>query len=225
MLSKKLSGKKHRVFHYIVFAIIALIVMIFWADSQVRPVIYSIAEYEGRKFVTEAVHNAVLAVLKEEDIDYSDLISLKYKSNGELASLETNTVMINILQSKISLAVNNELKVLSEYKLSFPVGTLSGVTFLYGKGPNLEFKIQPVGSLSTEFISGFSSAGLNQTAHKIILKIGTSTNAIVPLYQKKFDMVIEFLVADTIIVGDIPESYTSITGDNRDVLSRLNDYK
>lgn len=225
MLSRKLSSKKRRTIHYILFLIISLIVMIFLADRQIRPMVYSIAEYEGKKLATEAVHNAVLKVLEEEKITYSNLISLNYKSDGELSSLETNTVLINILQSKISLAVNKELKELSEYDLKLHVGTLSGITYLYGKGPNFKFRIQPVGSLSTEFISEFSSAGLNQTSHKIVLEIKASANAVVPLYQKSFDVITEFLVADTIIVGNIPDSFTNIVGDNRGILSKWNDYK
>ena len=99
------------------------------------------------------------------------------------------------------------------------------MNLLYGRGSKLTFKIEPVGYVDTRLVSKFSSAGVNQTLHQIVLEVEGNVSAVIPGFNTSIKVKPTYIIAETIIVGNIPESYTYITGDERDSLSKIIDYK
>ena len=82
----------------------------------------------------------------------------------------------------------------------------------------------PLGYVKSQLKSEFSEAGINQTLHKITLNVNATVTAIIPGNTTKFDVSLNYIICDTVIVGNIPNGYTYITGDNRDIIPKVNDY-
>lgn len=208
----------------LVFFLIILVILV-GIDLQLRPIIKEISCFEGKELASKTINQAVLDVLSVEDASYNKLVYLVYNSYGNITSAETDTIAVNKLQSEISIRVNKQLKEMKKSTISISLGSLTGLSFLNGQGPILKFKILPTGYAKTELTSQFISVGINQTLHKISLRVTVDAIAIIPGNNTTFTSVVDIVVADTVIVGNIPESYTNITGDNRGIIPKINDYK
>lgn len=207
------------------FSVFALISAILFVDMKIRPVVKTVAQYQGSKITSSAINKSVKDAISKSDVDFENLVSISYNNSGDISSVKTNIKEIDRLQSEISLSVNSSMDEISDDCIEIPLGTFSGISLLNGRGPVFKFKIKPVGFVSTQLKSEFISAGINQTLHKITLNVGTSATAVVPGANADFDVNFTYVVAETVIVGKIPESYTYVTGDERDSLTKTNDYK
>ena len=97
---------------------------------------------------------------------------------------------------------------MSTTTLSIPIGTLTGSSLLAGRGPTVKVKMQSVGSTTASFRNTFSSAGINQTRHQILLDVTVSVSILLPGFRTSTKVSNEISVAETVIVGSVPENYT-----------------
>ncbi|MBE6838194.1 MAG: sporulation protein YunB [Ruminococcus sp.] len=201
-----------------------ILAMLLGIDITAAPVIKSLARAECSRFCSAVVNSAVIEAIGNSDVTPSDIVEIKYNNSGGISSVETNTADISMLQAEIALAVNETLGA-SKGEISIPVGTFTGLSFLNGKGFPLDFDILSTGYSSVSVASVFTSAGINQTRHEIIITVNAETTAVIPLFTENYTISERYVICDTIVVGEIPESYTYICGDDRDDISKLNDYK
>ena len=114
----------------------------------------------------------------------------------------------NRLQSAITQDVLTRLDQMSDIDLSIPVGTLTGSALLVGRGPSLTVRMQSMGSCSARFENQFTQAGINQTTHRVMLYVDVSMSILLPGFRTGTQVSSSFSVAETVIVGDVPDTYT-----------------
>jgi hypothetical protein len=68
--------------------------------------------------------------------------------------------------------------------------------------------MESVGSSSAKFENQFQSAGINQTNHQIILKVDVKVSILLPGYTTATTVSTAVTVAETVVVGAVPETYT-----------------
>ena len=221
---KKRSNKKKNSLIIFIWTIILLIMAIVFLELKIRPSINAIAEYQSKDLATQYISNTVYKTLYEYDSDYSDFVKIKYDSMGQISSVETNTSGINKFQAEISKQLNEKYEKIGETDIPIRLGTLTGVSYLVGHGPAINFKILPVGYVKTQLVSEFKEAGINQTIHQLRLNVYADAGVVLPGNYDSFKVDATYILTDTVIVGKIPEGYTYIAGDNRDSISKINDY-
>ena len=114
----------------------------------------------------------------------------------------------NQLQAEILDIVLARIEQVSARELSIPIGSLSGSALLAGRGPRIQVRMESIGSSSSEFRNQFETAGINQTRHQIILQINVSISILLPGFTTTTNVSNAVTVAETVIVGSVPESYT-----------------
>ena len=72
--------------------------------------------------------------------------------------------------------------------------------------------MQFVGSSNASFENEFTEAGINQTKHRIILNVDVSVSILLPGFSTYTKVSNRFTVAETIIVGTVPDSYVYFHG-------------
>ena len=120
----------------------------------------------------------------------------------------------NRLQSAITQDILDRLGQVSEMDLTIPLGTLTGSALLVGRGPSLSVRMQSLGSCSAHFENQFDQAGINQTTHRILLCVDVSMSILLPGFRTSTQVSNAFSVAETVIVGDVPGSYTYFDSGN-----------
>lgn len=187
-------------------------------DHAIRPSIFSMAEARLDNMASQAMVDAMRESLGN-DIENSDLINVEKDKSGKITLITTNAVLINKLVTDATLKAQQKILDIGEQGISIPIGTLIGGQLLSGRGPSVQVKIEPVGSVTPEFRSEFEDAGINQTRHRIILILSAAMKIIIGNEVEQVNTTSQVLISDTIIVGDIPETY--LEPDNMDGLMRL----
>ncbi len=218
------SPKRHKLgLKLIAFALLIIGVLIL-IDMRVRPIIEKTTIYQSKILATRIINDAVYNELVNEDFGYSELVTVVYNDNGAITSIESNMVNINRLKAKITKSVNDELEYLDSQDLSISLGTISGFSSFYNQGPLIPVTVRPEGYAETSLISAFESAGINQTLHRILVEINVDISAIIPGYTASAVIETQFIVAETVIVGSVPDSYTHVITGSEDLIGTINDY-
>ena len=184
-----------------------LAVMIF-ATIQMRPILVSLATTRVSNMVNRIVSEAVDEAIDGGNITYSDLITFEKDSEGRIAAIYSNMAAFNRLQSNILDIILARIDQVSARELSIPVGSLTGPVLLAGRGPRISVRMESVGSSSANFENEFTSAGINQTKHQIVLNIDVAVSILLPGFSTATTVSNAVTVAETVIVGSVPDTYT-----------------
>ena len=177
-------------------------------EVKIRPVLAAIAESRAKNIATQAVNDAVWQVLSDEKISYDSLVSFTYGQDGKINAVAVNSVKLNTVCAQIRSRITDYFSALSEKIISIPIGSLTGIDLLAGRGPSVNIGITLSGSSQTEVINEFETAGINQTRHQIILKIKTKIYIIMQSGNITTETENSIIAAETIIVGEVPEIYS-----------------
>ena len=189
-----------------VFIILACTVAVcFIFNMQIKPVVETAVANESEIFAVNVINQAVLENLGENAVSYENLISVSRDGSGNVQSITTNVVEMNMLKSNIIKNVQQKLGDNSYIKVWIPYGTFLGGDIFYGRGPKVPLKIMLSGNVSADFKSSFSSAGINQTRHQIYLNVTASVHSFLPGFRESTDVKTNVLVAETVIVGSVPQ--------------------
>ncbi|MCL2096776.1 MAG: sporulation protein YunB [Oscillospiraceae bacterium] len=204
---KKRFKAKYRALIFLFVLLLLTAVLWKYSESRVRPIMASMAEAHARSIGSKVVSEAISEEIEDKNISYDDLISFEKDENGKIAALKTDIIMVNRLKSNLSVVILDKLAVLYDINLYIPVGNLVNGEFFSGRGPRIELIVLPVGSVTTNITNVFTSAGINQTRHQIMLEVYVTVSVIMPFTVESTDIMMSVAIAETIIVGDVPNMY------------------
>lgn len=208
---RKPYGKAKRIIFIAVCLPLISLTLFLLIDARLRPMIRSTATVQAQSYAAVAAGTDIPTILTNTDTGYNSLVSIKRNADGNIVSIETDAMQINLLKSKINSAVAKNLSGLSAKELGIPIGSLTGLALLNGRGPKISTVISITGSAQTSFYDTFDDAGINQTRHQLFLKTTATMLIVFPGETVTAAYTYTTLVAETIIVGKVPEMYAGIT--------------
>ncbi len=203
LISKPKFQLKYKIF---AFFLILIIIIATYFKCLVTPVLFNNTKVQLSSFATKSINYAIADAMNQ-NIKYTDLVSIIKNENGDISHIEANSVRINLLSRTMSKIVMTNFLELSKKPISISLGTFSGITLFSGKGPKVQYDVSPYGEVFCNFVSRFDSAGVNQTYHKLYLNISLNVNVVFPFKNLKSDSEAQVLLCETVIVGKIPEVY------------------
>lgn len=180
------------------------------ADRQLRPLIQSYGQMSASRTAMLAVHTGVERVLADVDADYRQFVCVERDDTGRVLSAETDVVAINRLKAAVSNAVMEELTVREKQTVQIPLGNLLGGSFFTGRGPFLPVSVHTSGTVITTLTGEFADAGINQTNHSLYLDMKVMIAAALPMERVSMEISTRFLVCETVIVGEVPETMLQV---------------
>lgn len=187
---------------------VLLLTAVIYGSIQMRPILERMAVTRVSNTVNRIVSEAVNEAITNGTISYDRLISFEKDTEGHITAVHSNMAAFNQLQAEILDIVLARIEQVSARELSIPIGSLSGSALLAGRGPRIQVRMESIGSSSSEFRNQFETAGINQTRHQIILQINVSISILLPGFTTTTNVSNAVTVAETVIVGSVPESYT-----------------
>lgn len=194
-------------------------------DLRIRPVVETAIAYQAKIFSFGIINAAVMKEMADETVGYADMVRLTRDNKGQVTAVETDIVAVNRLKSRIASTVADRLGEQGNKALNIPIGTLLGSQLTAGRGPMVSVKIIPMGYVQSELYNDFTTAGINQTLHKVMMKTTVRMVAVMPGYNVETESSTSICIAETVIVGSVPEGFTVINGDDSSNISKMNDYK
>lgn len=192
---------------------VCFMVLVIVCTSHLKNLLGTLAITRVSGSVNRQVAAAVNDALESGDIQYDTLISFEKDNTGKITALQSNIAEFNRLQSFITQDVLQRLSQTGETRLSIPLGTLFGSALLAGRGPKFTVKMQTLGSCTARFENQFTDAGINQTTHRILLYVDVSVSIMLPGFNTSTKVSNAYSVAETVIVGAVPDSYTYFHSD------------
>ena len=178
--------------------------------KRISPVIKVACSSSAKSVALRVTNETVKEILN--NVDYESLVKLTYNSEGKIVGINSNVIEMNKLSSGIAYKVQEKLSNLEDMEIKIPIAKLIGMNMFSGYGPKIKLRIVPYGNTLAEFKTEFVSEGINQTKHTIYIDISSTVNVIVPFNIGAVSSVTRVTVAETVIVGDIPETYYNIEG-------------
>lgn len=175
---------------------------------HMKPVVVDLATARTSNAVNRIVVAAVNDAVDSGRIDYEQLVDFDKDAEGHVTALRSNMAAFNRLQASIADDILQRMAEVSSTDLAIPIGTLTGSPLLAGRGPCLRVRMQSVGTATARFDNQFSSAGINQTRHRIILDVDVHVSILLPGLTTYTKVSNEISVAETVIVGGVQETYT-----------------
>ena len=207
------NNKSNKYKKIIIYIIIIMIIGYFTAITIIKaitPIIERqcrvVAQSTATRFANEACNSAM------QNIRYEDLCTIEKDEEGKIRLIEMNSININKLNSQIALDIQNKLNNNESSKFYIRLGSFTGSKILSGRGPNVEIRMSTIGAVKTNIKSEFEETGINQTLHKIYLDIECNVSLLSPFKDLDESVNVQVLLSETIISGDIPESYYDLEG-------------
>ncbi|HIT32123.1 MAG TPA: sporulation protein YunB [Candidatus Enterenecus stercoripullorum] len=183
-------------------------------SSQLRPVIRSMAVSKAANLISSISAAAVDDSLDDLQMEYSSFITMERNSDGSVVSLSGNIQASSRFKRQVVDSLVNRLEHIDGDELGIPIGTLTGRLLLSGLGPEIRVNIQTVGDVTANLESAFSSAGVNQTLHRITLDLTIVIYLVIPGEVVPVTVEERIPVAETVIVGEVPETYIQLDGND-----------
>ena len=208
-------SRKKRFLRTVLFLIVLLIVLLSLSVAllsvNMRPAMAALAVARIRSVAARAMNDAILESMGDET-NYARLIQV-HESSERVYMLQANTHKMNILAADCAEAAQERIAQMGDQGISIPIGTITGISFLAGKGPSLKVTFSPAGSVQSEFNSEFVSSGINQTLYRVNLLLTASVRLVMPGVSETIFVRAEAAIAESIIVGDVPEVYTNVASE------------
>ena len=180
-------------------------------ERALRPVLAAAARYQVRSQVTAAVEQWEARDLQERGVDYSDFVTITRNEAGEITALSADMARLNLLRAELSAHLLERLED-SQLELTVPVGSLLPIEPTWARGPELHLRALALGTASAEFESEFTSAGINQTRHRLWLELSVPVTVLLPGGGEELTVDSRLCVAETVIVGQVPQTWFQTGG-------------
>lgn len=166
------------------------------------PTAQEFAKADAVNFTTEVLNTALA------EASYQDLVQLQTDTHGNVMSLTTDWPRINTLKSEISMAILQKYAGCGTRSTKLPLGSISKIPFLYGRGPSITIRALPADSVTAEVGSEFVSAGINQTLYRVVLTLQSEVRLLLPGGAvHNLTLQNKVCVSETLIVGQVPDLY------------------
>ena len=189
----------------ILLALILIFTLLLLFNRQIKPVMESETENAAKVRAVSVINSVVLNEISRGSISYGSLVHIDRDTGGRVLSVTSDVMKMNEFKAKIILDIQKQLDGERDSSVDIPIGTLIGSSLFHGMGPSLNLRVTLAGNVKADFKSTFESAGVNQTRHRIYLDVGTSVYSFLPGINSTTDVNTDELVAETVIVGEVPQ--------------------
>lgn len=202
--------KRCRRYVIIAIAVIIPIMGLLYLQLSVSPLIVELAKARVDNRASYIINEAIETQMQSEDIDYENIIFLEKDIQGNITALKTNINEVNRLKTQILSIIDTMLMDLDVNEIGIPIGSLFLPELFSGTGPKLPVKVMSVSSSDAMFHNDFSEAGINQTAHRMMMDVTITMTVLTPVGTQSLTVTSGVVVAETVIVGGVPESYVNV---------------
>lgn len=206
-------GKKiRRLLHLLLVIMVAVCLGFLMLRSRYRDVIRDLAETQVKNTTSDLTNDAIAKQIAEGIIQYDRIVYFEKDLDGRITALKTNMSEVNRLKTDILNLINDEILALDTSDIGIPLGSLFLPELFSGKGPSIPVRILSIRNSDATFSSKFSQAGINQTLHQLTMVVSVDVAVLVLGQTSSFTVNSEVVVAETVIVGDVPSTFLQTGG-------------
>ena len=191
----------------VILLCVILAVGFFQFRSTYQGAICALSETQVKNSTSDLINDAIDRQIETGNIQYDRMVYFEKDINGRITALKTNMSEVNRLKTDVINIINDDILALDTTDLGIPLGSIFLPEFLSGRGPQIPVNILSIRNSEATFSSSFSQAGINQTLHQLIMEISVDVTVLILGQTNSFTVSSQVVVAQTIIVGNVPDTY------------------
>ena len=188
------------------------IALLLFFRSHYRDIIRELAETQVKNTTSDLTNDAIARQIADGIIQYDRIVFFEKDLDGRITALKTNMSEVNRLKTDILNIINDEILALDTSDIGIPLGSLFFPEVFSGKGPAIPVHILSIRNSDATFSSNFAQAGINQTLHQLTMLVSVDVAVLVLGQTGSFTITSEVVVAETVIVGDVPNTFLQTGG-------------
>ena len=195
----------------IVLLIVAFALLIFFR-IKFGDTIRGLAETQVKNTTSDLINDAVDKQIENSSIHYDRIVYFEKDLDGRITALTTNMSEVNRLKTDILNLINDEILALDTTDLGIPIGSFLLPELMSGRGPLIPVQILSIRNSDASFTSSFTEAGINQTLQQLNMLVSVDVAVLVLGQTNYFTVTSQVVVAETIIVGQVPDTFFQTGG-------------
>lgn len=201
--------KRHRIILLpaVVIVLVATVGIFIFLEHKIKSVRDELSMLEANTTASSALTAGLEKALEKYRINYDDIVSFEYDSDGDIKSLSTDIFILNTLGNEIGTNTDSLINEMGIYCIRVPLTSLLGIQLLSGIGPQIPFYVTMRGLTSTSFENDFSDEGINQTRHQIYMNVKIKTYIIFSGEVTVVEYESKICIAESVIVGVTPGTF------------------
>ena len=178
--------------------------------DEISPIFSTLCKDKAKSISTLIINEQTSNVMKEHN--YEELYSVEKDNNGKITMIKANIYPLNEIITDIAIRIQKEINNKGKEDIGIALGSFTGVKLISGRGPTVPIKISTIGNVETDLKSEFVSQGINQTIHRVYLKVMCEVSILTPYNNITDKITNQVLLTEHLIIGNIPETYYDIEG-------------
>ena len=203
---RKYKNRKNKLLYIsaaiILFALVCIVSVLSFTEKKIEKIISEDAEQK----LSTIIYKEISSYLSENE-NIGELIHISYDKDGNIIGITTDSAAVNVINNELGARISKAVESLKDSKASFPIGAVSGIDILSGKGFYIDASYHSISNIETKLNSSFVECGINQTKHTLSINIRGQINAVMPGNDISITIDRDFLIAETVIVGKTPAVY------------------
>jgi sporulation protein YunB len=188
----------------VAFSIILLL------EGKLRPLLTVAAQTQTQNTITALLEQTVVEDLAARQVGYNDFVTIQRDEAGNITALTTDMAAMNLLRAELVSAVLQAVDGFEISTVEVPLGSLFPTELFWARGPAFRARTMRTGTISAEFQSQFTDAGVNQTRHSIWLELSVPMTVLLAGASVQTTVNTRLCVAETVIVGQVPDTYLQL---------------
>ncbi len=177
---------------------------------RVASVIDLVAQRHATNLATRLIHEAVDVQILKHNYTYADFVTMQTDDTGQVQSLAVNPTTVNRLKAEVALAVEKRVREMTHTSVQVPYAAFLSDDLAVGYGPRVELELAPTGYCIVDFENSFTAVGINQTKHQVDIVVQANFTMVTAFAGSGVTVQTRMPVAQTVIVGGVPNSYLQI---------------
>lgn len=207
-----MRGRLRRILIQILALIIAVALLFCLFRYRYSDAIRGLAETQIKNATSDLINDAIDRQIENENIQYDRIVFFEKDLDGKITALKTNMSEVNRLKTDILNLINDEILAMDTSDLGIPIGSLILPEVFSGRGPVIPVTIMSIRNSDASFTSSFTEAGINQTLQQLNMLVSVDVAVLVLGRTNYFTVTSQVVVAETIIVGQVPDTYLNTGG-------------
>lgn len=209
MRTRRKRPRTSRIKRRVLFFLLLVLSIALLINCRLSPLLLELARTEVERMSEQLLAEAIDNVLSRDDVSYRDIVTLTYKTDGSVAALRADTASLLRLRTQLSRAALLSLRSAESIPLSIPISSIFGFNAI-PSSHSIQVSMRLSRSFNAYFTSIFEECGINQTRHTILFSIAVEVYVLIPSRAKAITVKRDLPLAETVIVGAVPDAYTHI---------------
>ena len=193
----------------LILAVLLIFLLSFgFLKSRLQPKLTALAKENVSFAASSLITEAVSEKMALGELHCDQIIHFEKDEEGRITALKTDMQQVNILKSRILSDLNQNIRNVDASEIGISLGDLILPDFFSGRGPKIPVRILTVRRSQADFISRFTQAGINQTLHRLTMDVRVDGTMLILGKIHHFSASGSVLVAETIIVGQVPHTFS-----------------